>query len=134
MSFSITIPDGPVADFTATAGTAVTNFKRLLEESDNQPSAEAMESVQAAVAGLQTIIASGVVGTGTVSASISGHANPGHEPVQGWANDFLQVSIYCTSPAPTAAAQPGDSGPAGTAATDGAAVDAGGADSGRHQA
>lgn len=26
--------------------------------------------------------------------SLNGHANPGHEPVSGWSNDSVSVSVY----------------------------------------
>lgn len=29
-----------------------------------------------------------------VSVSLSGHANPGNEPEEGWSKDFISISIY----------------------------------------
>lgn len=121
MSFSFTIPAGPIADFGTAADTAVANFKQLLEQSDTQPSDEALESVQAAISAAQAIIDSGVVGSGTVAATINGHANPGHAPTQGWANDSVTICVYCADSPATPPAEPA----ADTTAT---------ADSGRHQA
>ena len=43
----------------------------------------------------EEIIASGAVGGEgkDFTVNISGHANPGHEPAAGWANDCITVSI-----------------------------------------
>lgn len=56
---------------------------------------EAEEQVEAARQAARNIIESGVVGDDTtnISVSFSGHANPGHAPQPGWANDFVQVTI-----------------------------------------
>ena len=34
-----------------------------------------------------------VVGDGNINVTLSGHANPGHKPRQGWANDLVTVSV-----------------------------------------
>ena len=46
------------------------------------------------------IIESGVVGDpqGWFNISLSGHANPGHKPAEGWANDSCVVNIYQATP------------------------------------
>lgn len=48
-----------------------------------------------AVASINTIIQSGSLGSpnGKYNIVISGHANPDHEPVEGWSNDHLTISI-----------------------------------------
>lgn len=42
-----------------------------------------------------SLLASGCVGDGekTFNVSLSGHANPGHLPAHGWANDMVSVSV-----------------------------------------
>lgn len=56
---------------------------------------EAEEQIGVAVEAAKTIIRSGAVGTGKkLSVSISGHANPNHEPLERYANDAITVSIY----------------------------------------
>lgn len=122
MSFSFTIPATPVADFPAAVDKAVAGFEQLLAQSEHENKTESLESVQAAIAAAQNILDSGVVGSGTVSASISGHANPDHQPTAGWANDFVSITISCiegSAPAPTeAAAEPATSeATGGTAST-----------------
>lgn len=53
------------------------------------------EAVAAAIRALDLLIASDAVGEAgtTYSVSASGHANPDHKPVEGWANDTISVSI-----------------------------------------
>jgi len=34
-----------------------------------------------------------VVGKGKVNVTLSGHANPRHEPREGWANDYVSVHV-----------------------------------------
>lgn len=62
-----------------------------------------IEQITAAASAVKTIVASGAVGNGSVTVSISGHANPDHKPTAGWANDTISVSVYC---ADTLAAEP----------------------------
>jgi hypothetical protein len=118
MSFSFSIPAGPIADFDAAAAAAQATYESTLAGSDIGLASAAKESVTAAVAAANAIIASGVVGTGTVSATISGHANPGHAPTSGWANDCVTVYISCADSyvkpvlAPTEPAAVADPAPA----------------------
>lgn len=57
--------------------------------------------IRAARAAAAAVIDSGTVGQDAnvpqgrkdFAISISGHANPGHEPAQGWANDCINISI-----------------------------------------
>jgi hypothetical protein len=34
-----------------------------------------------------------IVGGGNVNVTLSGHANPGHKPREGWANDYVSVHV-----------------------------------------
>lgn len=59
------------------------------------PTAEVTEQFAAvirAVEGALTVVQPDLDGLVTVSAS--GHANPGHQKAEGWANDSFTVSIY----------------------------------------
>ncbi len=52
------------------------------------------EQVSAAIDAVEALLSSGVVGTeGDVHLTLSGHANPGHKPREGYANDFLAVNV-----------------------------------------
>ncbi len=107
MSFSFTIPVPSIAEFDTSAAEAVTKFEALLAQSDNQSSAESMESVNAAIEAARGIINSGVVGTGSVYVVVSGHANPGHQPAPApTATDTVSISVTSTAPLPDAAAAP----------------------------
>lgn len=61
---------------------------------------EAVEQIDAAVATAKAIVAGGTIGgEGKLFfVSLSGHANPGHEPRSGWSNDCITVSVSQASP------------------------------------
>lgn len=72
-------------------------------------SVDALAQIDAAVTAAVALAAAVDDGTSPISVSLSGHANPGHRPTQGWANDC--VTIYVNNvgefqPEPAAAAQP----------------------------
>ena len=56
---------------------------------------ECSDQFDAAAAAVQSIIDSGVVGGEgkQFHVSMSGHANPDHEPRDGWANDAVTIQI-----------------------------------------
>lgn len=55
------------------------------------------EQFAAAKEAAKALIASGALGDGTDGrlfiVSLNGHANPGHQPTPGWANDMITVSV-----------------------------------------
>jgi len=51
--------------------------------------AQAEQATYAAV----RLIKSGCLGDGPFRISLSGHANPGHQPRDGWADDAISISI-----------------------------------------
>jgi hypothetical protein len=56
----------------------------------------------AKLAALTVLISDGSTGMGSVrehgySVRMNGHVNPNHEPRDGWANDFINISINQTS-------------------------------------
>lgn len=55
-----------------------------------------LEQYREAVASAFGILLSGVVGgkDKDYMLNLSGHANEGHEPASGWANDAITISIY----------------------------------------
>lgn len=58
-------------------------------------SEESAEQLRSAKIAAKAVVESQVVG-GTdkpFSVSFSGHANPGHEPAKGYANDFVQITV-----------------------------------------
>lgn len=55
---------------------------------------ESREQFEEAVESVVNIISSGVMGDHKLyNVTIGGHANVGHEPASGWANDSLTISI-----------------------------------------
>ncbi len=51
------------------------------------------EQFEAALNAARVLLVRGTVGGGNVNVTLSGHANPGHKPRQGWANDTVTVSV-----------------------------------------
>ncbi len=47
--------------------------------------------LRAAVGG--DVPAPGAMPNGNVNVTLSGHANPGHKPRQGWANDMVHMTV-----------------------------------------
>lgn len=64
--------------------------------------------LQAACEAFLAIARSGVVGSGPITGTLSGHANPDHEPRTGWANDMVMVTVHQAQPesGPQNAAEP----------------------------
>lgn len=102
MSYSFGIPSGSVADFEAAAKAAADAYQANLAAQDYALDPAAQEAIAVGLAAAKAIVDSGAVGTGLVQGTIGGHANPGHKPVKGWANDSLTVTVYSADPAPSA--------------------------------
>lgn len=79
---------------------AVDAYKATLASADTEPDPAALEQIDKAKAAALELVASGIVGTGTFYVSLSGHANPGHKPVKGWANDCVSVNVSCADQLP----------------------------------
>ncbi len=95
MSWGFSVPQTRTSGFAAAATTAADTYQANLAEADYQLDPAAVEAISKAIAAAQVVVDSGVVGTGTVTASLSGHANPGHKPTGGWANDFVNITVSC---------------------------------------
>ena len=56
---------------------------------------ESADQASQASKAVQAIVKSGVLGDpgGKYFVSMTGHANPDHEPVAGWSNDTIHISI-----------------------------------------
>jgi hypothetical protein len=87
MSWGITLSNIPVSEFVEKVGEAAANLSLT---PDNE---ESRGTVAIAVAAAQHLVSSGIVGSGTISASVNGHINPGHVPTKGWANDFVSIVL-----------------------------------------
>lgn len=71
--------------------------KRLLEfaEEDKHP-VEVREQVAAALTALLVLLSDNALGDPKENdyvVNISGHANPGHKPAPGWANDCVTITV-----------------------------------------
>jgi hypothetical protein len=56
-------------------------------------SKEVEEQFEVALGAVKHLAESGAVGTEHLFATISGHANEGHKPAEGWSNDSLTISL-----------------------------------------
>lgn len=91
MSYSLSI--GPAAGL---------DLERAIDqaEASHELSDEASEALGAAKEAAKALATVVVPGGEPASVSISGHANPGHKPAEGWANDFVAVTVtQATEPA-----------------------------------
>lgn len=94
MSYNLTV--------TATRSDIVDAIGRVVREADLPQLAEqeAREHLAACAAG--AVGQASVTGrhTDEVTVTISGHANPGHAPAEGWANEMTQVTVSVTNVEP----------------------------------
>ena len=93
MSWSIQVPAVPDDGFEAATDSAVNAWRdqhqdQITEESNEQQNAES--------AAAKAIVASGALGTGWFTASLSGHANAGHVPPEGSSPDATGVYVNRT--------------------------------------
>ena len=89
MSWSISVPRCKAAEFEANAKNAlaaITNPNEVNPSRDEQAAAV----IAAAVAMLPVVCPDGH----EVSATLSGHSNPGHVPAVGWGNDCVTIHMY----------------------------------------
>jgi hypothetical protein len=79
---------------------AVAALEVQYAESDYTLTDESKAQIAAGKEAAIAIVKSGAVGQGVpLSISLSGHSNPNHAPVAGYANDSIQVAIWQTEPA-----------------------------------
>src|SRR5260221_14601835 len=95
MSWTVSIPAGPRNDFADRV-----DALQLPANGDEAPSQEAINQLDAAREALKAIADSGAVGNTLkhLGGYASGHANPGHEPLAGWSNDTISVSVTQITP------------------------------------
>jgi hypothetical protein len=95
MSWSLSVPDGDVADFEDAVEKARAAYDETVVTQWPDDQAEATrEQMQAAIGTAAQLVRGGVVGDGKVRVSLNGHANAGHHnPTDGWANEMVTVSV-----------------------------------------
>ena len=94
MSWNFFVAAAPASDFVARAQTAGEAAMATYSASEEEKDAM-REQIEAAIiqaAGLLNVVQPDV--DGWVSASLAGHANPGHRKREGYANDYVQVAVY----------------------------------------
>jgi hypothetical protein len=97
MSWFFSVPPTAAGDFADALNAAAQTQINAVEDWHGVTEQEAtIEQIHAAVAAAKSLAASGVIGPPSrrFGATLSGHANPGHGPRGGFANDTVTVSIY----------------------------------------
>lgn len=104
MSWGTVSATTTLATFDQDLNKAKADYLDGLLQNDYSLDAAAIEQVDAAIAAAKSIASSGAIGAPDASFAVqlSGHANPSHAPVPGWANDC--VTVYITQATPPAAA------------------------------
>jgi hypothetical protein len=103
MSWSFAVPAAPAEHFEANAADAQQHHLAANPTLIVEAAQQIDEVIEAAVA----LVKSGAVGDGTVQATLTGHANPGHRPAAGWSNDSITIALYSVdAPATVPAADP----------------------------
>jgi hypothetical protein len=91
MSWSVSLTDIDPAELGGLAHDAYADFKARYSDADEVfPAMD--EQFDATLAAASSGM-SHVVGKGNINVSLSGHANPGYKPRQGWANDYVSVRV-----------------------------------------
>lgn len=91
MSWKVTLADIDPAKLGGLAHDAYADFKARYSDVD-EVSPAMDEQFDAALAAASSGMAR-VVGAGNINVTLSGHANPGHKPREGWANDYVSVHV-----------------------------------------
>lgn len=94
MSWSVTLSDVAVADVEETARKM---YAEQAARAAVPATVEMDEQFEAALAAARSLYSAvreqGTVLPGGVNVVLTGHANPGHNPQPGWANDHVSVSV-----------------------------------------
>jgi hypothetical protein len=102
MSYGFSVTSVPAAEVGDALTKSFEAYKGQLASSDYKLDDSADEQARAGIVAAKALVDSGFVGTGLVNASVNGHANPGHVPTRGWANDAVGISVSSADPQPTA--------------------------------
>lgn len=95
MSWSLSLTDVDRTDVRDVATKAYQDYRTRVEPTAEPDTLAAMdEQFDAALEAIEALLGKGAVGTeGLLHLTLSGHANPGHTPRPGWANDTVMVSV-----------------------------------------
>ncbi len=102
MSWNFTAAsNAPIAEVEAKFDEAAAAYEAGRAANDYTLDDAAKDGIAAARAAVKAVVESGAVGSGLVTVTVSGHANPGHKPAKGWSNDCVQVYVVSADPQPT---------------------------------
>lgn len=98
VSWNFTVKPVAAEGFGAAAEAALEEATVNIE----QYNPDGLDQAAAAVRLVAALVEAGVVGSGLVSAELSGHGNPGHAPQPGYAHDQIRITLTCGEPYPPA--------------------------------
>jgi hypothetical protein len=90
------VPATAAGDFADALNAAAQTQINAVEDWHGVTEQEAtVEQIHASVSAAKSLAASGVIGSPShrFSATLTGHANPGHGPREGWVNDIVTISV-----------------------------------------
>ena len=96
MSWNVYLTDVDPAKLGGLAHDAYEEFKSRYTDAAEAVSAMD-EQFDAALAAASSGLCN-IVGDGNINVTLSGHANPGHRPRAGYANDLVTVSVSSAAP------------------------------------
>lgn len=92
MSWNVHLPDVDPVAVEAAAREEYLTFKARYHDAAEVFGAMD-EQFEAALNAARVLLLREVTGAGTVHVTLAGHANPGHKPRAGWANDSVTVTV-----------------------------------------
>lgn len=103
MSYSFSVPPVLKADVgAATAAECERQLADVIAPYGTQPTDEIREHLKAATDAASELASAVGLPSDLLRVTIGGHANPGHGPTEGWADEMITVSIYVHRPLPAA--------------------------------
>lgn len=93
MSWSLSVPATSVEDFdSAIEDVRAAYDASVVSQFQDDQVEPTREQITEAIAAVSGIVDSGAVGK-QVTVSMYGHANAGHEPADGWANETVTITV-----------------------------------------
>lgn len=99
MSWGTISASAVAAELGTALAAAASEYIAAMETNGYPLSDEALQQVHETVKAAGVLAATGACGP-YVRAMLSGHANPEHKPLPGWANDALGINLWSAEPEP----------------------------------
>jgi hypothetical protein len=93
VSYSLSV-NAAKAEIREAVEKAVDDYMPTVEATEWQPTDEVREHLAAAVNAVARLADAVGQVSDTLAVSINGHANPGHAPAEGWADELVSVAVH----------------------------------------